>query len=425
MNTTFTHLLFFCAVALLCAMNAVAPLHAAPAEVRYFVATDGNDAWSGGLASPNAAKTDGPFATLEKARDAIRQRRAAGPLPGPATVFVRGGIYPLARTFKLDKEDSGTAEAPVVYGAFENEKPIIIGGRPITGFAPHQGQILKADVNAQGFQGVYFRQLFFDGKRQHLARYPNFDLQNPYGGGWAYADGKPVPMYADVPGEDRRTFQYKEQDARQWARPEEGEVFVFARFNWWNNIVRIDSVDREKRIIKLAGDASYPIRPTDRYYVRNLFEELDAPGEWYLDKATGTLYFWPPAPLAGKTVYAPTMRTILEIGPGTSHVTLRGFTFECADGTALVLKDTIHCLIAGNVIRNVGDYNGSGISVNGGFRNGVAGNDIYEIGRDGISLGGGDRITLTPAENYADNNYIHHVGVFYKQGVGVSMSGCG
>ncbi|MGD0093924.1 MAG: right-handed parallel beta-helix repeat-containing protein, partial [Planctomycetota bacterium] len=116
---------------------------------------------------------------------------------------------------------------------------------------------------------------------------------------------------------------------------------------------------------------------------------------------------------------------ILELGTGAAHIHIQGFTIECCEGTAITLKDTTACLIAGNTIRNAGDYNGSGVSVDGGLNNGVAGNDIYEIGSHGIQLGGGDRKTLTPAGNYADNNYIHHVGVYYKQGCGISMDGVG
>jgi len=384
--------------------------------VNYFVSSQGDDANPGTQAKP--------FATLERARDEVRKLKVRGALKEPVTVFVWGGIYALSETLKLTGDDSGTKEAPIIYRAFEGEKPILIGGKTITGFVPYKGEILKADVGTQGFKGVNFRQLFFDGKRQHLARYPNFDPQNPYGGGWAYADGKPVPMYQDISDESRRTLYYKEQDARQWARPEEGEVFVFPRYNWWNNIARIASVDRVKRLATLTGNCSYAIRPGDRYYVRGLFEALDAPGEWYLDKETWTLYFWPPAPLEGKAVYAPTLRTILEMSD-VSHVTFRGFTIEGCEGTAISLKNCSDCLVAGNTVRNVGDYGGGGVSVNGGFRNGIVGNDIYEVGRDAISLSGGDRITLTPGENYAENNYIHHTGVFYKQGVGISLTGCG
>ena len=391
----------------------------------FYVATTGNDHWSGTLAASNPQQSDGPFATLERARDEIRKLKGHGGLQGPTTVWVRGGTYALAQTFKLGAQDSGEAQDRIIYRAYENEKPVLTGGRAITGFVPYQGEILKADVGAQGLKGIYFRQLFFDDQRQILARYPNLDPHNPYGGGWAYADGKPFSMYKDVPGESKRLLHYKAADARSWSHPEEGEVFVYPRYDWWNNIEEIKSVDPAGRTITLAGDCSYAIRPNDRYYVQNLFEELDSPGEWYLDRRDWTLYFWPPAPLAGKVVAAPALRTLLELGPGTTHVTFRGFTFECCGGTAIVLTGTSDCIVAASVVRNAGDYHGSGISIQGGFRNGVVGNDISQIGASGISIDGGDRITLTPGDNYADNNYIHHVGLDYKQGVGIYLAGCG
>jgi parallel beta-helix repeat protein len=201
-------------------------------------------------------------------------------------------------------------------------------------------------------------------------------------------------------------------------------VFIFARYNWWNNIVPIATRDRATRTIKLAGDCSYPVRPGDRYYVQNLREELDAPGEWYLDRGSWTLYFWPPEPLAGRSVYAPVLSTIVQLEKA-SHVTFRGLVIEGSEGTAVVLRDTTECLVAGCTIRNVGNYHGSGVSVAGGRSNGVVGCDIHDTGSSAISLSGGDAPTLTPAENYADNNYIHHVGVYYKQGVGVALHGVG
>ena len=404
-------------VLLTCAAVEAADLYVAPA---------GNDSWSGTLAKSNAAGTDGPFATLARARDEIRKQGGPDGPTQPVTVWLREGVYSLPETFKLDAEDSGSAAAPVVYRACEGEHAVITGGRPVTGFSPYRGKILKADVKAQGLEGVNFRQLFYAGARQPLARYPNFDPQNPYGGGWAYADGKPVPMYQEVPGEDKHSLKYKESDARQWARPEDGEVFVFPRYNWWNNLVRIKSVDPQTRTITLAGNCSYPIRPTDRYYVLGMFEELDAPGEWYLDRTEGALYFWPPDDAAPDdiTAYAPAVRTLLDM-TDTRHVTFRGLTFECCSKTAIVLKNTDDCLIAGCTVRGVGDYGGSGVSVNGGTNNGVAGCNIYDVGRDAVSIGGGERTTLTPAGNFADNNYLHHMGVYYKQGVGVSLRGCG
>jgi hypothetical protein len=399
----------------------------ARAETTLYVATNGDDGWTGRLAAPNAAKTDGPFATLHRARDEIRELKAGGQAQGPVTVLVRGGLYGVSETLTLEAQDSGTAEAPVTYRAYEGEKPTLIGGLAIGDWHVHEGKVLKADVGAQGFRDVHFRQLLCNGRRMDLARYPNRDPENPVSGGWAYADGDPVPMYQNVPNEPQNLLRYKEADARQWAHPEEAEVFVFPRYNWWNNIVPIASVDREKRLVTLTGDCSYPIRAGDRYYVRNLPEELDAPGEWYLDRATWTLYFQPPddADPASMTVCAPLIRTILELGEGTEHVTFRGFVVECCEGDAILLRGTRNCLIAASTIRNAGDYNGSGVVVLGGANTGVVGCDVHDVGRDAISLNGGNRDTLEPAGNFADNNYIHHTGIFYKQGVGVSISGVG
>jgi len=398
------------------------PLAASGAE--WFVAIDGNDAWSGTLPAPNTAHTDGPFATLPRARAEVRHAIAAGNAE-PKTVQIRGGTYFLPESLKFTPEDSGTAAAPVVWTSFESEKPLLIGGRTITDWKPWKGAIQQANLEEQGFHTPDFKQLFFDGKRQPLARYPNYDPENPYGGGWAYADGKDLPMYEDVPGENKRTFHYRPEDTRTWSRPDEVEVFVFARFNWWNDIVRIASLDPEKRQITTARDCSYAIRPGDRYFFQNALEELDSPGEWYLDRKTAMLYFWPPSPLEHTPVFAPTTRTLIECAPKTSYLTFRGFTMECAEGNAVMLTGCDHCLIAANTIRNTGDMSGTAVVINGGTENGVVGNDISEVGRSCISLSGGDRKTLTPAGNYADNNYLHHFGVFYKQGVGVELIGVG
>jgi hypothetical protein len=382
-----------------------------PVGMPLFVAADGNDV--------NPGTKEKPFATLERARNEVRRLRKENARVGPVAINVRAGTYFLERTFKLSAEDSGTADAPIIYRGYGQERPKLIGGKPIKGFVQYKGQILVADLASQGLKGVAFRQIFFDGRRQILARYPNFDPNDPCAGGWAYVDGNNVELYQDRPDDSKRLLCFKAEDARSWARSGEGQVCIFPRYNWWNDIVGIASVDRDNRTMTLAADCDYAIRPGDRYYVQGLLEELDAPGEWYLDPAAGKLYFWPPAPLEGKAVLAPTLRTIIELGKDTSHVTIQGFDIECCEGTAVVIGEASDCLVAGCAIRNVGDYRGSGVQIYNGLRNGVVGCDISEVGQHGIEISGGDRKTLLPAGNYADNNYIHHVGVFYKQGVGI------
>ncbi|MFO0867426.1 MAG: right-handed parallel beta-helix repeat-containing protein [Pirellulales bacterium] len=387
-------------------------LPAAPTEI--YVSPNGEDSAAGTRTAP--------LATLERARQEVRARRAAS--PQGVVVWIGGGEYALPATFRLTAEDGGTADAPVSYRAVPGERPVLRGGRTVGDWRPWKGEIRRAELAGQGFPPTAFRQLFCGGRRQQLARYPNFDSVNPYGGGWAYADGPKVPMYQDVPGESRRELVVQPADLRAWARPAEVELFVFPRYNWWNNIVRLAAVDKEQRRVTLVADCSYPIRAGDRYYFQNALEELDAPGEWYLDEAARTVYFWPPAELAAEAVYVPLLATALRL-EGTRHVEFRGLTIECTQQTAVEMQGAEDCRLVGCVVRHAGHYGGSGVAVSGGRRNGVVGCDIYEVGRDGIQLSGGDRVTLTSAEHYADNNYIHHTGVFYKQGVGIALQGVG
>jgi hypothetical protein len=363
-------------VVFLCA--ALAPLLSA---ADLYVSPAGRDTWSGRLAAPAPAGDDGPFATLERARDELRRRRAAGATASPTTIHVRAGRYALARPLRLEAADSGTVAAPVEWRGYRDERPLLHGGRTVTAWQPHEGKILRADLGAQGLSGVDFRMLLCDGRQQILARYPNFDPANPYGGGWAYVEGKYVPMYSEIPGEDKRTFRYAAADDRAWARPEEAEVLVFPRYNWWNNLVRVATRDRATRTIQLAADCSYAIRPGDRYYVRNVREELDAPGEWYLDRATATLYFWPPDGADLATVSAPVLRSLLELAPGTAHVTFRGFVLEGCEGTAVTFKGTTACRLVACTVRHVGDYHHNAVDLDGGTANGVVGCDLHHVGR--------------------------------------------
>lgn len=361
-------------------------------------------------------KPGSAIATLEQARDEARRRRALGET-GPIKVRVHPGAYRLSRTFVLDVRDSHST-----YEAAGDEKPTLTGGVAVGGFAPYRGRILRADLRKQGLGDANFEQLFYRGRRQIPARYPNFDAGDPYAGGWAYTDGEPIPMNQDIEGEPQNRFVIRPEDLRVWARPREAMVFVFPRYNWWNNRLRIQSIDPATREVITADNASFPIRPGDRYYFYNVLEELDAPGEWYLDRATSTLYFYPPdgKSFSGEVV-VPALSSVVKVD-GADHVTFRGFTIEVCDGAGVEFHECEDCRLIGSVVRHTA---GIGVDVRGGRRCSVIGDDIHEVGSHGVSLAGGDRDTLTPADHCADNNYIHHTGVFYKQGVGVSLQGVG
>ena len=164
----------------------------------YYVSLDGNDQWSGTRASPKRDKTDGPFRTLERARDEVRRLKAAGPVRD-VTILLRGGVYSLGQTFLLEAQDSGTPEAPVVYRAYRREKVVLAGGPtvPADAFRPvtdpkvlerldpaARGQVLQADLRALGiadlgkypvkYQGAPAApELFFNDRRMAVARWPD------------------------------------------------------------------------------------------------------------------------------------------------------------------------------------------------------------------------------------------------------------
>jgi hypothetical protein len=406
-----------------------------PRRVLY-VSPAGQDGWTGALPDANPAQTDGPFATLSRARDELRRLKQAGALPDGGAVLVRAGTYEIGTTFALTAADAGTEAAPILYRAYPGERAILTGARRIVGFVPHQGAILTADVGAQGFKGIAFRQLFLDGRRQILARYPNFDAANPHGGGFAYVDGEPLSMYKDLPDENVRLIQCKRRDVRTWAHPEKGEVIIFPRYNWHNWAMPIASADPAQGTITLAKDMAWGqytgfrgIRPLDRFYIRNLMEELDAPGEWYLDTETWTLYFQPPGPLGQATVRAPVVETLVEIGPQADWITLRGFTLEGCEGAAVVVRGSAHVLIAGNTLHDTGGRLAStaAVMVQGGRDCGVVGNDIFDVGNYGIRLESDSaaREALTPSGHYADNNYLHHIGGLNGHGCGIYLAGIG
>lgn len=165
------------------------PLHAQQAdrpETVFYVALDGDDAWSGTLPAPDEGRTDGPFATIPRAQEAVRATKAEGP-QGPIRVLVRGGTHYLPATIVLGPEDSGTEDAPVSYEAFPGEEVVLSGGRPVTGWQTDDGEVYHADLpEARDGQWV-FRQLFVDGRREIQARYPNFDPDDILEGGWLHA----------------------------------------------------------------------------------------------------------------------------------------------------------------------------------------------------------------------------------------------
>lgn len=386
---------------------------AQPEPVTLYVSSHGDDSWSG--RSPQPAEGDGPFATLARARDEVRAIRGGAEPALPVTVRVRAGTYPLADTLALGPDDSGAPDTPVVYRAHGDGEARLVGARIIEGFEPYKGRILQCHLVGTQLEGEVFRQLFFRGERMTMARYPNKDPHDPHFGAWAHieaVDGTNV----------RDRFTYTKDVEKGWTNVQYARIGIHPRYDWAWNVIPVASVDPEQRKIHLARRTSYDLRVGDRYVVENLLEELDSPGEWYLDRDNSILYFWPPAAIGQGDVLAAVMDSVIRM-EGAQDVTVQGFTLEACDGDAVVIKDCRRCTVAAGTIRNCGRW---GVVISGGDHSGAVGNDVYATGSGGISLNGGDRATLARGDNFATNNYVHHVAEFAKTyNTGINVRGVG
>ncbi|MCC6444315.1 MAG: right-handed parallel beta-helix repeat-containing protein [Armatimonadetes bacterium] len=384
-----------------------------------YVAPNGNDSWSGRRPDPNVQASDGPFATLERARDEIRRMKRNGGLPqGGVTVEVAGRLYQMERALELKAEDSGSAEAPILYRARSGEQVRLAGGRKLDGFQPvtdpailarlepaARGKVFRTDLKAQGMSDFGSpagggMELFYNDKPMTVARWPNEGFVKITG----LVGGDPVDVRGTV-GDIKGKFMYEGDRPKRWEGEKEPWVHGYWFWDWSDERHRVESIDTEKRIISVAPPYhGYGYRVGQWFYAFNLLSELDRPGEWYVDREAGLLYFWPPSPIAkGRAVVSmiPNLVTMQD----ASHVTLRGMTLEASRGTAVIVRGGTQSQVVGCTIRNLG---GSAVDIAGGTNHAVIGCDIYEVADSGISLNGGDRATLTPANHLAENNHIHH-----------------
>ncbi|MHC4105201.1 MAG: right-handed parallel beta-helix repeat-containing protein, partial [Planctomycetota bacterium] len=411
---------------------------AATAKVNFYVSPSGDDSATG--------SRDRPFATLAKARDAIRELKEEGDLPdGGITVHIRGGVYPLTKSFDLSDRDSGTESSPIVYRAYRNEKVRLIGGKQINGFnlitdpailkridQRYRDKILQTDLRKQGitdfgkvspqkFGGPAHSnglELFFQDKPMTLARWPNE--------GFVKITGLDEPGTVNVRGtrgSKTGKFMYEGDRPKRWV--EENDVWVHGYWFWdWSDErQQVESIDTEKRIISVKPPYhSYGYRIGQWFYGLNILAELDTPGEWYLDRETGILYFWPPAQIDKGRAVVSVLNTLLEMS-GVSHIVIKGLIFEAARGTAVVMSNCKNTQISSCTMRNLG---GSAVQVGGGNNNSVTACEIYATGSGGISLRGGERKSLTVGGHFAENNHLHHYGRWKRMYTpAISLGGVG
>jgi hypothetical protein len=403
-----------------------------------YVAPTGDDA--------NPGTQEKPLATLARAQRAVRDMKAAraGKQPEGITVWLHGGTYYLPEPLVFIAEDSGTKEAPVCWRAAAGETPVISGAVKLAlAWTPHANGIFKAQVPA----AFVTDQLFVNGELQPMARYPNFDPQVRIFHGYA---------------EDA----FSPERVQRWSDPQGGFIHMQHQAGWGSLHFRITGKDDSGKLALEGGwqnNRKSGMRSKYRF-VENIFEELDAPGEWFLNSKTNTLYFYPPQrlDLARATVEGARLEQLVEfrgsVEKPVQWLTLAGLTFRHATRTFMETKEPLlrsdwciartgalfvegaeDCSLEDCAIDHIG---GTALFINGYARRlAVKGCHIMQAGANGICFVGdikahrgfrrgnynvmdpkpGPKTDDYPADCVVEDCLIHDFGTVEKQTAGVEI----
>lgn len=394
--------------------------------IAFFVAPSGDDA--------NVGTQRHPFATLERARDAIRLRKATGPLAdGGATVYVRGGRYAVTNTFELTAADSGTAAAPTVYRAWGDETAVFDGGAAVDTLrtvddsailarlpASARGKVLVADLGSQGLP-AFARQagfgsgrdnetvleLFENGAPLQLARWPN--------------EGE--LRIETVLDRFRLGATAAKDRMAHWAQARDMMAAGYWKYLWADSTVAVGAVDAATGVIRLDEEPGYGLAVGSPFHVQNLLEELDQAGEWYLDRSNGLLYVWPTRRAWSRRLVLSRWDKPFVQAFGVAHLVLEGLTFEHGQQRGLVLDGCSDSAVVGCVVRRLG---GTGLVARGGTRLSLYGNILHTLGHAGMQVSGGDRGSLTGSGIVIENNDVGHFGRLTRTYTpALLLDGCG
>ncbi len=305
---------------------------------QFFLSPNGRDDWSGRLASTASDGSDGPFATLRRARDAARDQRRQHPRD-PVEIILRGGTYTLDETLVLGPEDDAAPDRPLTWRAFEGETPVLSGDAPLTNWRRLKDEPAHLHPSARGHVWVAdmpesagrVRTLYADGRRLRRAR----------GEGFAREAVEDIDAKS---AEARTTFAFPEGALDAWPDAAQCEVVLIPKNTWTMNILPLASVDGAARIARTAVAGTYPLLPNHRKentWVENSLAVLREPGRWVCNADEGKVYLWPETDEPPRAITAGRLTELIRIegevqeDAGADHplegVVLRGLTFAQGD----------------------------------------------------------------------------------------------
>jgi hypothetical protein len=343
----------------------------------------------------------------------------------------------------LTEEDSGTGAYPVIYKARKQGGAKLYGGTLLdkNNFKTVADEKILARLQPVARRNV----LVCDVSQELKGNLPEIPLayKGAVVGPFLYVDGQPKTLarwpnkgewvsFSKVvdPGRDKQpgAFEFKDKRMAKWNMAEGVWLHGYWTHDWSDEVLKVARYEADKGVVRLAARHGYGLmagtwrKKERRFYALNILEELDSPGEWYMDRKAKQLYYYPEPNAKHEEIVLATLQNPLLVAKRVKHVQIQGLTFAYNHGDGLSLQDCESMTIAGCTVRNMAR---TAISVNGN-NNRVQSCDIFDIGGTGIALNGGDRKTLVKGNNVAENNHIYRFGQFSRTYSGAFfVQGCG
>ncbi|EPR10369.1 carbohydrate-binding protein [Ruminiclostridium papyrosolvens] len=311
----------------------------AATQAVYYVSPTGSDSNSGTI--------DAPFQTITKARDVVRTINQN--MTGDIYVYLRGGDYRLTSTITFGPEDSGTNGFRILYQAYQGEIPVLNGATKVTGWTQYNGNIYKATLN----RNTKLRYLFVNDKRAQMTK-KTVKAQGGYG---TYTVTKGQASWAWTSGSNSDGVKYNASDVPEITSNKD-DLEIVNGSTWNENIVCTRDVitSGTSRILLLqqpyGAIAQLPgwgaaFTTTSTHTIYNAFEFLNSPGQFYFDKTTKTLYYYPRSGenMTTADVEAPVLERLIDISGKSNtnrvkNITFQGITFANTDWNLIKVGDS-------------------------------------------------------------------------------------